>query len=83
MSCECHVTNLVGAEGLLHVGVLEEASDGQDVGASVHHDEEEHTRREDPGNLGVILETEGVKHKIKGVKKLRPDGGYRNECSSV
>ena len=45
----------VWSEGLLHVGVLEEPGDGEDVGAGVHQDEEEHSSGEDTGELGIVL----------------------------
>ena len=37
------------------MAVLEELGDGQNVGASVHHDEEEDASGECPGQLGVVL----------------------------
>lgn len=52
-----HVTSayIIGPEALLGVGVLEEVSDGQDVGARVHHHEEKDTTGEDARQLWVVL----------------------------
>ena len=47
--------HLVGAEGLLGVCVLEEACDWEDVGASVHHDEVEHSGQVQSGQRRVVL----------------------------
>ena len=51
-------THIIRSEGLLSVSGLEELGNGQYVGASVHHDEEEHTSGEHPGKLWVVLETQ-------------------------
>ena len=36
--------------------VLEEHGDGKNIGASVHHDEEEHARGKHSGKLRVVLD---------------------------
>ena len=45
---------LVRPEGLFSVCILEEVGNGEDVEAGVHHDEEEHTRLENTGKVGVV-----------------------------
>lgn len=40
------------------MGGLEELGDGEDVGSSVHHDEEEHSSGEHARQLWVVLETQ-------------------------
>lgn len=56
-------THLVRSEGLLGVRVLEELGNGQDIGASVHHDEEEHARRESTREVRIVLQYDvGERH---------------------
>ena len=38
-------TNLFRPKGLFEMGVLEESGNRQNIGAGVHHDEEENTRQ--------------------------------------
>ncbi len=49
-------THLIRPEGLLGVGALQELGNGENVGAGVHHDEEEHTSGETTREVGVVLE---------------------------
>lgn len=69
---------LVGAEGLLHVSVLEEGGDGEDVAARVHEDEEEGACEVETREAWVVLHHQVQQlghllhyHRVKGHEQLR------------
>lgn len=48
-------TYLIGTKGLFQVGILEEASHGNDIWPCVHHDEEEDTCQVETRDVRVVL----------------------------
>ncbi len=77
---------LIWAEGLFEVRVLEEARDGQDVGAGVHEDEVEDAGQIQSRYPGIVLHYLVQqrrhflnKHRVKGQQKLQDAmNGYQH-----
>ena len=74
---ECSSSYLIRAECLPEVCILEESCNWQNVGAGVHHDEEEHATEVHPGQGGIILHDQVQQrgylldqHRVKGQEQL-------------